>query len=118
MPGRESGEEDRWVQAQGSAKPEVLEALVRAALAAGRPRLAGRLVGLLPPDWGEDEDLARASRAARLILLEPAAQVDELAEELRLLFEIRRRHRMHKAKGRSRKRVTAKDAVKPRRWKR
>jgi hypothetical protein len=95
-----------------------VEALVRAALEAGRPRLAGRLVGLLPPDWGEDEDLARASRAARLILLEPAAQVDELAEELRLLFEIRRRQRMRKAKNRSRTRVAPKDAGKPRRWKR
>ncbi len=91
---------------------------MRAALEAGRPRLAGRLVGLLPSDWGEDEDLARASRAARLILLEPSAQVDELAEELRLLFEIRRRQRMRRAKGRSRKRVTPKDGRKPRRWKR
>jgi hypothetical protein len=118
LPGRGSEEEDRWVQAQGSSEPELLEALVRAALEAGRPRLAGRLVGLLPSDWGEDEDLARASRAARLILLEPAAQVDDLAEELRLLFEIRRRQRMRRAKGRSRKQVAPKDAGKPRRWKR
>jgi hypothetical protein len=118
LPGRDSGEEDRWVQAQGSVEPELLEALVRAALEAGRPRLAGRLVGLLPPDWGEDEELARASRAAGLILLEPAAQVDVFAEELRVLFENRRRQRMRNAKRRSRKRVTPKDAGQPRRWKR
>ena len=88
-----------------SAAPERIEEAVRAALGAGRPRLAGRLVGLLPAGWVEqDPDLERAQKAAKLMLLNPEAQADQFMEELQVLFEIRRKKRMRRLKERSRKR--------------
>ena len=56
----------QWVE---TGQTDALEAVIGEAVDAGRPRLACRLVGLLPERPGEDEAVARARRAARLLLL-------------------------------------------------
>jgi len=104
------------VRSLEAATPEAIEEAVRVALEARRPRLAGRLVGLLPTGWvDQDPDLKRAQKAAQLMLVDPKAQEDEFLEELQVLFEIRRRTRVRRLKERSRKRVTKPNPSDPRR---
>lgn len=87
LPERSPAAEDAWIETWREAEPdETLAGAVAAALAAGRPQLAARLVGLLdgrveiPPG----SPLQRARRAAGLLLLrreEPDPQDIEALEE-------------------------------------
>lgn len=71
LPGRDPAEEDAFVQSAAEMGPEVLSDWVRACLAARRPRLAARLVVLIPDDV-DDDALIAARRAAAMWLAGPA----------------------------------------------
>lgn len=110
LPGRTPAEEDAWVDELMEGAPERSERAVRLALSAGRPQLAGRIVGLLSDaDIENDEELERAKKAAGLMMIvECGARLDALTEELKILFERRRRRRMQRARRRSRERIDPK----------
>ncbi|MCB9797348.1 MAG: hypothetical protein H6741_32055 [Alphaproteobacteria bacterium] len=71
LPPRGVAAEDDFVAAMREAAPEALMQAVREALRAGRPQLAGRLVGLLGEAAPDDEDLNKALRAARFLCVTP-----------------------------------------------
>lgn len=87
LPARDSAAEDRWVAALAAEPEEEVAEAARAALRAGRPQLAGRAAGLLDRGAGEDPELERALRAARLLLSThtPAAALQELDAALAAL---------------------------------
>lgn len=111
LPDRSPAAEDAWIETWREAEPdETLAAAVSAALAAGRPQLAARLVGLLdgrvelPPG----SPLLRARRAAGLLLLrreEPdPLDIEELEDAWRAvsqgrLLRARQRARQRQAPG-------------------
>jgi hypothetical protein len=91
LPQRDHASEDAFItQLSASDDPEALAELADAALAAGRPALAARLVGLLPDAWADalpDEQrkrLDRARRAATLVVRRGTdvtqAQIDDLID--------------------------------------
>ena len=93
--------EDRFVQGISSESPEVVAACVRAALAAGRPALAARVVGLLTEDGPSDPDLDKARRAARFLLMQ-GGPVVQLEEQLDIILGRLRARRMKRARRRQR----------------
>ena len=106
LPGRRPDDEDAWLESLMECGLETTEEAVRLALSEGRPRLAGRVVGLLPESVvAQDAQLQRASKAAQLLMVEPGDRLDVIVEELAELFELRRRKRMRRARDRSRQRV-------------
>ena len=116
LPGRESAEEDAWVESLMECGLERAEEAVHAALAGGRPRLAGRVVGLLPDSVvAKDAELQRARKAASLLMVERGEHLDALTQELTELFGTRRRRRMRRARNRSRERVDPRKPSRPRR---
>lgn len=100
LPGRSPELEDTFLRGLEGADDARLAALVREALAAGRPGLAGRLVGMLGADLDDDPAIERARRAARLLCIERPEvvafpELEELLEELRQrrMARSRARHR-------------------------
>lgn len=96
LPPRSHEAEQAFLDALGD-DDEALVEVVRAALAAGRPALAGRAVQRIGAQL-DDRDLERARKAARLLCLSKApdlVQLDELLERMRLrtLSRVRRRTR-------------------------
>jgi len=94
-------DEDRFIQSLSDQGPEGVADAVRAALAAGRPALAARAVGLLGNAGSDDADLAKARQAARFLLMKggPAAQIEE---QLDLILARMRTRRMKRARRRQR----------------
>ncbi|MEE2751561.1 MAG: hypothetical protein VX519_09015 [Myxococcota bacterium] len=106
LPSRRPVEEDAWVETLMECELDRVEEAVRVALAGGRPRLAGRVVGLLPETVvARDPELQRAQNAAGLLMVERGEQLDALTAELTELFDLRRRRHMRRARNRSRERV-------------
>ncbi len=70
LPGRSRAEEDAWVLALDDEDPEALSNAAEAAMDAGRPLLAARVVGLLDERFELEPGsaLERAARAARLLV--------------------------------------------------
>lgn len=79
LPKRTTAEEDAFVRSfYDDADSALLVTAVEEALAAGRPRLAARLVGLLETPEGEEisPTLARAKQAARFLVIAPESNSD------------------------------------------
>jgi len=95
LPGRGTAEEDAFVEGLHEAPAEVIDAAVRAAIRERRPRLAGRLVGLLGEgvDAG-DPELSRALRVAEMLCLKGRdAVVEADLEDIMARLRERRRAR-------------------------
>ncbi len=94
-------EEDRFIETLSGQDPERIAEAVRATLAAGRPALAARAVGLLGDEGAIDSDLDKARRAAHFLLLKGGA-ASEVEEQLDWILERLRLRRMTRAKSRQR----------------
>jgi hypothetical protein len=99
LPHRAHDAEQAFLDSLGD-DDEALVVVVRMALAAGRPALAGRAVQRIGLD-SDDEDLLRARRAARLMCLSDSPDLVELDSLLDLL----RLRTMSRAKRRARARL-------------
>ena len=89
LPPRGAAEEDAFVWSLvDGAPPDSIAELVAEALAAGRPQLAARLVGLLGDEL-QDPELERARAAARFVVQGAGADPAELAWAWRRLLERR-----------------------------
>ena len=89
LPPRGAHEEDAFVWSLlDGAPPDGVAELVGEALAAGRPQLAARLVGLLPDEL-QDADLERARAAARFLVQDSTADSSELDAAWRRFLERR-----------------------------
>ncbi len=111
LPGRDKATEDAWIQSlDGGAVPHLIDACL-AAMDAGRPGLAARVLSLL-----EDEDipdvpeLERARRAARLLLLAPVDRRGPIIAELEAEVASLRRAHVARARARQRRRARGDDA--------
>ncbi len=93
--------EDRFIQGLADQSPELVAVSVRAALAAGRPALAARAVGLLAADGHSDPDLDKARKAARFLLMKGGTAV-QIEEQLDLILGRLRTRRMKRARRRQR----------------
>jgi hypothetical protein len=112
LPARTHAAEDAWVADLEGAAPDVLLARAHAALGAGRPTLAARVVGLLPPDVAAAEPgLDRARAAARLLLLAPPDRRGPVLAELEEAVQACRT--AHVARARARHRKNARDLLDP-----
>lgn len=117
LPDRSTPAEDAWVTALQGTDPDTLIDHAHACLGAGRPTLAARVVGLLPPDRAAAEPgLARARAAARLLLLAPVDRRGPVLAELEDAVQACRAAHMHRAKTRHRRNARdVMDPTKPRR---
>ncbi len=97
-------EEDAWLADLAQAHPEVVVEAVAEALAARRPQLAARAVGLLPED-ADAPGRARARRAARLLLLQPADRRGPVIAELEAAVSEMKDAWMTRARRRQRARI-------------
>jgi hypothetical protein len=105
LPNRTSEAEDTFVAQMGGApNTEIIDCAVLAVDAA-RPVLAARLVGLLPPDVDFDEhpQLARAQRAAKLVLLAPVDRRGPVIAAFEVALSAMKGRHMHRAKARLRR---------------
>jgi hypothetical protein len=107
LPERNRAAEEAYVEAWRQREElEELADCVSAALEAGRPQLASRLVGLLegqaeiPPGSA----LERAQRVARLLLLADPEQEPVLSEDLEQAWLLARREALRQIRGRVRAR--------------
>ncbi len=104
LPERDHAAEDAFVRAfvaQGDAA-DLLE-VIEEAMSARRPRLAARLVGLLPDEVDDPEGLVDAARrAARFLLLDGQDAPDRAWSALEDAWAALRRQRMHRIKHRMR----------------
>lgn len=84
LPRPTTADEDRYIADLAGQDPTVVADGVRAALAAGRPSLAARAVGLLGDTGDDDPELDRARGAARFLVMQggPGAQVEEALDDL------------------------------------
>ena len=114
LPERDAAAEDTFLEALAEQGLDELVGLVVALVEEGRPGLAARVSSLLPEDGELDEipAVARARRAARLLLMAApdrrgpiVAELEELVEELK---------QAHVARARGRMRRTIKDPHNPR----
>ncbi len=106
LPPRSHDAEDAFVAAfaDRDREPDALIEAIEAAMEARRPRLAARLVGLLG-DWIEIEpgsELARAQRAAHLLLFDKRRPEDLSWSELEDAWDRVRQRRMRRIKARMR----------------
>lgn len=111
LPQRSSAAEDAFVASLDDADDDLLIEVVRSALGAGRPRLAGRVVQLLGRD-SDDPEVLRARKAASMLLLTETpnpAELDALLDGLRTRL-------VRRAGSRARRALRGELAPKP--WKR
>ena len=99
--------EDRFIQDLAGQDADQVADAVRAALAARRPALAARAVGLLGDDDGSDPDLARARKAARFLLMKGGPTV-QIEEQLDVILGRLRTRRMKRARRRQRDKLREK----------
>lgn len=93
LPARAYEAEEAFLDALGDDDATLVE-VVRLALSSGRPSLAGRAVQRIGADL-DDEDLARARNAARLLCLNKEPDLHQL-EELLGLLKVRTMSRMRR----------------------
>ncbi|NOY25482.1 MAG: hypothetical protein GXP62_06370 [Oligoflexia bacterium] len=108
LPAPDRAAEDACVAAWADSDDvDGLVALVTACIAAHRPQLAARLVGLLDDrvEIPSGSPLARAQAAARMLLLAPGDAVVALSEDLAEAWICVRRGRMKRLKARIRERA-------------
>ncbi len=98
--------EDQFIRDLAGREPEEVAAAVRAALAAGRPALAARAVGLLGETDEPDPHLDKARRAARFLLMK-GGPVDLVDEQLALILGRLRKRRMKRSRRRQRAKLKA-----------
>lgn len=102
----EPAEEDALVALwAGRDDPEALAEAVGEALGQRRLRLAARLVGLLDPTEGEAPELARARRAAALLLVEGGADAAARAQDLEASWTAAHRRLVLRGRRRQRERI-------------
>lgn len=112
LPARSADAEDAWVTGLGGTDSDTLIDHAQACLDAGRPSLAARVVGLLPPERAATEPgLARARAAARLLLLAPLDGRGPVLAELEDAVQACRA--AHMARARRRHRRNARDVMDP-----
>lgn len=97
-------DEDAWLTALAEEHPDVIVGAVTDALAARRPQLAARAVGLLPED-ADGPGVDRARRAARLLLLSPVDRRGPVLAELEAAVMEMKEAWMLRARRRQRKRI-------------
>lgn len=93
--------EDAYVSFFANESEEALVQAIQASMRAGRPALAGRLVGMLASE-SEDPDVLKARRAARMLCLSAPTHWEEELQDL--LERVRERH-LQRATSRSRRRL-------------
>jgi hypothetical protein len=94
--------EPAWVEAVIAAGPDAVEDAVEQALAARRPRLAAALIVHLPEDSDESDVIARARRAASLVLLRGGSAHDD-QQEIELAWVLMRRRARSRVRERLRR---------------
>lgn len=107
LPSPDRAAEDACVAAWADSDDvDGLVAVITASLAARRPQLAARLVGLLGDrvEIPAGSPLARAQAAARMLLIAPADSTVALSEDLADAWLFARRERMKRVKARIRDR--------------
>ena len=112
LPNRSHEAEDAWVMTMIDAPVESLLDAAHAALHAGRPGLAARVVGLMPAAVADSEPgFAQARTAARLFLVAPVDRRGPVIAELEAAVQACRD--AHVARARARHRRNARDALDP-----
>ena len=110
LPKRTTAEEDAFLRSfYDDADSALLVTAVEEALAAGRPRLAARLVGLLPEGEEISPTLARATQAARFLVIAPESNSD-LIEAFDEAWDSARRKKVRSMVRRMQDRRTTKPA--------
>jgi hypothetical protein len=108
LPDRSIDAEDAFLSQMLTADPETIQEAISEALSQKRPHLAARLVGLLDDEQLESldpEELARARRAARMLLHHSIDDRNDWfyeAQEFQALWEASRRRKLDLVKRRMR----------------
>ncbi|MEC7948122.1 MAG: hypothetical protein VX265_11185 [Myxococcota bacterium] len=112
LPERSLPAEDAWLAALCDTPARCLVEHAHACLDAGRPSLAARVVGLLPPDHAAaNPGLERARAAARLLLVAPLDRRGPFQAELEAA--VRSCQTAHLDRARKRQRRNARDVMDP-----
>jgi len=111
LPERNAAAEDAYVLAMSeSDDTDQLVEAIEAAMSAQRPMLSARLVNLLGEhvEIEPGSPLARAQRAAGLVILARGTPEDRSWSELEEAWSIARKNRMHRIRHRMRERLSGK----------